>query len=93
MSKSNQDLTQIIARLQIAMHQESALHSPRTTFAIEAMRAAKDCIIKAIAWEAALSSIIHIHDTDTDKIEAQNYIRHRLKEVRDIAIKALEATP
>lgn len=32
----------IIDRLQDAMHEESAIHSPRTTKAIETMRAAKE---------------------------------------------------
>lgn len=31
-------MTDIMARLQNAMHEESAMHSPRTTAAIEAMR-------------------------------------------------------
>jgi hypothetical protein len=33
-------MTDILERLEQAMHQESALHSPRTTAAIEAMREA-----------------------------------------------------
>lgn len=39
-------MTDIIGRLQAAMHEESALHAPRTTNAIEAMRAAQEEIAR-----------------------------------------------
>jgi hypothetical protein len=45
---------ELIARLQKAMHNESAAHSPRTTFAIEAMRAAQTYIAASLAREAGL---------------------------------------
>jgi len=49
---------ELIARLQEAMHKESAAHSPRTTFAIEAMRAAQTYIAASLAREAVLEQQI-----------------------------------
>ena len=54
MTKASQEL---IARLQEAMHNESAAHSPRTTFAIEAMRATQTYIESAAKREAVLQGI------------------------------------
>jgi hypothetical protein len=44
----------IVERLQEAMHEESALHAPRTTKAIEAMREAKEEIERLQAHNADL---------------------------------------
>ena len=55
MSKASQEL---IARLQEAMHNESAAHSPRTTFAIEAMRAAQTYIEAAAKREAVMHEVL-----------------------------------
>ena len=49
---------ELIPRLQDAMHNESASHSPRTTLAIEAMRAAQTYIDAAAKREAAMQSMI-----------------------------------